>query len=315
MTRPVPTLRQLSHLVALHDEGQFTRAASATSVSQSALSVAVAELERLMGVSLIDRSRRTIRFTAAGEATVARARSLLRDAGDLVTEARLAAEPLTGPLRLAVIPTVAPFLLPRLLPAIATAWPRLDLFVREMLTTPACEAMHADRVDCVLLALPVVCGAVTACELLTDRLVLVEAGGGAAAEEPITASELNARRLLFLDDGHCLTEHALAACRRSDEPGDQRLIASTLPTLVRLVEAGEGSTLVPQMAIDAGLLSGVDVVCRQVVGVAAQRRVALAWRQGHPRANEFQQFGETLRPARPASLPGGGDTRQRAVDR
>lgn len=295
MTPPLPTLRQLSHLVALHDHGQFGRAAAASFVSQSALSVGVAELERLLAVSLVDRSRRTIRFTAAGEATVTRARSVLRDAGDLVTAARAAAEPLTGPLRLAVIPTVAPFLLPRLLPAIAAAWPRLDLFVRESLTTPACEALHADRADCVLLALPVECGEVTAHELLVDRLLLAEAGEGPAG--PVTSAELDARRLLFLEDGHCLTEHALAACRSAGRRGDQRLVASTLQTLVRLVEAGEGSTLVPQMAVDAGLLAGRAVVCRPVADVVAERRVALVWRRAHPRTDEFTRLGETMRAA------------------
>ena len=293
MRSDLPTLRQLSHLVALHEHGHFGRAAAASFVSQSALSVGVAELERQLGVALVDRSRRAIRFTPAGQATVARARAVLRDAGDLVTAARAAAEPLMGPLRLAVIPTVAPFLLPRLLPALAEAWPRLELFVHESLTTPACQALHADQTDCVLLALPVDCGDVDSRELAVDRLLLAEPSSKSATE-PVRAGELDVSRMLFLEDGHCLTEHALAACRSARQSDKARLVASTLQTLVRLVEAGQGSTLVPLMAVDAGLLAGLDVIARPIAEAVAERRIALVWRRGHPRTAEFALLAKAI---------------------
>lgn len=294
MTQPLPTLRQLGYLLSLHKHQHFGRAAAASFVSQSALSVGIAELERQLGVLLVDRSRRTIRFTRAGEEMVERAGAILRGAEDLVTAAQATMEPLVGPLRLAVIPTIAPFLLPQILSGLTRVWPRLELFVREMLTTPACEALHHDQVDCVLLALPVECGDVASHEILIDDLLLAarrsEGGTG-----PVLMENLDAARLLFLEDGHCLTDHALAACKLSEPSRDPRVVASTLHTLVRLVDAGQGITLLPRMAVAAGLLDGTDLIARSIAGVVAERRVALVWRKNHPRTAEFNRLGESIR--------------------
>ena len=264
-------------------------------MTQSTLSVGIAELERLLGADLVERTRRSVRFTGVGEEIVARARGVVRAAEDLLATAQGAREPLVGMLRLAAIPTVAPFLLPRLLPAVGLAWPRLKLVVREMLTGAACDALGRGSLDCVLLALPVDCGEVDHCPVLADRLLLASVEG--AADVVLPLDELDAQRLLLLEDGHCLKDHALAACDLATTSPEAPLVAATLQTLVQLVDAGLGFTLLPAMAVEAGMLTGTRVRARVMKGLAAERQVVLAWRRGHARAEEFALLGETIRAA------------------
>ena len=283
--------------MALHDHGHFGRAAAGCFVTQSTLSVGIAELERLLGTLLVERSTRSVRFTGAGEEVVARARGVIRAAEDLVAVARGAREPLVGPLRLAVIPTVAPFLLPRILAALDERWPRLRPYVREMMTGPACEALARGTADCVLLALPAACGDVETVDVMVDRLVLATPAAEAGSRAPVPIEAVDPERLLLLEDGHCLRDHALAACKVAQPAPDARVVASTLDTLVRLVDAGHGVTLLPQMGVAAGILDGSGVGSRPVAGEGAERRIALAWRNGHPRGDEFRLLGGTIREA------------------
>ena len=307
-----PSIRQLSYLVALHEHGHFGRAAVACCVTQSTLSVGLAELERLLGTLLVERSKRSVRFTAAGEEVVVRARHVIRATEDLCAVAQGAREPLVGSIRLAAIPTVAPFLLPRVLTGVERAWPQLRLTVREMLTSPACEALHRGEGDCVLLALPAECGDVEAYEVAVDplRLAMPEAEAGEltagveAAGASVPFGRIDPARLLLLEDGHCLRDQALAACTVGAPAGDASLVASSLATLVRLVEAGRGITLLPQMSIDAGILAGLGVRSGAIEGVSAERRIALVWRRGHSREDEFRLLGRTVRDA--VATGGGG---------
>ena len=292
----MPSLRQLSYLLALHEHGHFGRAAAACFVTQSTLSVGIAELERLLGAALVERTRRTVRFTALGEEIVGRAGSVVRAAEDLAAAAQGGREPLVGPLRMAAIPTVAPFLLPAMLPAIDRAWPRLKPIVREMLTGAACEALARGSLDCVLLALPAHCGDVDSVEVAVDRL-LMATGPGEEGTVTIPFDAAQAERLLLLEDGHCLRDQALAACDLAARSSDAPLVAATLHTLVRLVDAGLGITLLPEMAVRAGMLAGTRVRAAPLDGLTAERRVALAWRRGDPRAGEFRLLADTVREA------------------
>lgn len=280
--------------MALQEHGHFGRAAAASFVSQSAVSVGIAELERQLGVSLVDRSKRSIRLTQAGTDVVARARSILRDADDLLIAAQAASEPLVGSLRMAAIPTVAPFLLPQILCGLARSRARLDLFVHEMLTASACAALHQGTIDCVLLALPVKCGEVEAHEILVDRLLIALSGTDDIPSTSVQIQDVDTARLLLLEDGHCLTEHALAACDLPARAQNAQLIASTLQTLVGLVDAGLGITLLPQLAIAAGVLHGTGVTSHRVEGVSAERRISLVWRTNDPRRAEFQLLGQSI---------------------
>lgn len=226
---------------------------------------------------------------------VARAQDVVRAAEDLYAVAQGAREPLVGPLRLAAIPTIAPFLLPRILAEAETTWPRLKLFVREMLTGPACDALARGATDCVLLALPAICGEVDTVEIAVDPLVLVTSAVDAPDEAGLAVDAIDLDRLLLLEDGHCLRDHALAACTLTGPVAEAPLVASTLHTMVQLVDAGLGITFLPQMAIAAGILRGSGVAGHRVDGLTAERRIALAWRKGHPRAAEFRLLGERIR--------------------
>lgn len=281
----------------MHEHGHFGRAAAACFVTQSTLSAGLAELERLLGAVLVERTKRSVRFTRLGDEVVARAQDVVRAVEDLYAVAQGAREPLVGPLRLAAIPTIAPFLLPRLLTGLAESAPRLTLFVREMLTGPACEALAGGGVDCVLLALPAACGGVDTVEIGVDRLLLATPASEVAGDAAVSVDGIDPERLLLLEDGHCLRDHALAACQLAGPVPDARLVASTLQTVVQLVDAGLGITFLPAMAVEAGILSGARVTSHPVDGASAERRIALAWRRGHPRGAEFRLLGERIRAA------------------
>lgn len=298
MTPRLPTLRQLQYLAAVHEHGHFGRAAQAAHVTQSTLSAGLAELEALLGVALVERSRRGVRFTALGEAVVGKARELLRGAEDLAQSTRASGRPLAGELRLGVIPTIAPFLLPRILPGLRRAWPDLRLYLREETTPLACESLHRGRLDCVLLALPYACGAIDSAPVAQDRLHLaLPASAAADRGAAIAAADIPGEQLLLMEDGHCLGDHALAACARPDLRGQAAMLGTSLHTLVQMVDNGLGITLLPQMALDAGILAGTGVAAVPLAAPDAFRTVALAWRRGSPRGNEFRMLADALRAA------------------
>jgi LysR family transcriptional regulator, hydrogen peroxide-inducible genes activator len=297
MNSYLPTLRQLQYLVALHDHGHFGKAADACCVTQSTLSSGLQELERLLGTRLVERSRRGIRFTSLGIRIVDRGRQLLRDAEEITGLARAAAEPLSGHLAMGVIPTIAPFLLPRLLPKLREAYPRLKLYLREETSGHACEALHRGRLDCAILALPFDCGDVESETLFSDRLLL--ALPRAAAETmpaEVQPSQIDPEQLLLLEDGHCLTDHALAVCGRGAR-GGAAVMGTTLHTLVQMVDNGLGMTLVPEMALDAGILSGTTLVAKPIDAPNSARKIALVWRRRAPNEKELRMLAGALRDA------------------
>jgi LysR family hydrogen peroxide-inducible transcriptional activator len=217
MTTYLPTLKQMQYLVALKDSGHFGRAADACFVTQSTLSAGMRELETLIGVTLVERTRRVVRFTPLGTQIAAKARKVLREAEELADMARAAGKPLTGELRMGVIPTIAPFLLPGLLPRLRADYPDLRLFLREETSQAACDNLHRGQLDCVLLALPYACGDVEAAPLFDDRLFVAFAPGAARPlPDTIAPSSIDEASLLLLEDGHCLKDHALSACNRPE---------------------------------------------------------------------------------------------------
>ena len=292
----LPTLRQLRHLVALAEHCHFGRAAAAVHVTQSTLSASLRELEQTLGAALVDRTQRRVVVTPLGNEVVRRAQALLQAAEDLVRLANAASEPLSGPLYLGAIPTVSPFLLPRVLPGLRQAYPRLKLYLVEDLTDRLVERLHAGTLDVVILALPCEYGAGDVFPIGHDpfRLVLPD-------DHPLTrltsvpTESIRAEPLLLLADGHCLRQHALAACDLAAARADEGFGATSLPTLVQMVDNGLGLTLVPQLALDAGILAGTRLVARPVTGEAAQREIGLVWRKGTARAEEFTLLGQELK--------------------
>lgn len=297
MTTYLPTLKQLQYLVALKDQGHFGRAADACFVTQSTLSAGVRELEILIGVTLVERTRRVVRFTPLGDRIAEKARRVLREAEELADLARAAGKPLTGELRMGVIPTIAPFVLPRLLPKLRVDWPELRLFLREETSQAACDSLHRGQLDCVLLALPYGCGDIESEALFDDRLFVAfppgdSPKGGAASVPPGAIDET---RLLLLEDGHCLREHALAACNRPELRAEATMLGTSLHTLVQMVGNGLGVTMVPEMAVDAGILDGTGVVAFPLDAEHAFRRIALIWRKGSPREKDFRLLADALK--------------------
>lgn len=295
----LPTIKQLQYLVALHRTRHFGKAAEACFVTQSTLSAGLRELESALNVTLVERNRRVVRFTPLGDSIVERAHRLLAEADSIVELARAAGTPLASTLRLGVIPTIAPFLLPGLLPALRSRWPELKLYLREEQSGPACEALSRAELDCLLLALPYACGDIEH-ELLFDdpiRLAFHPADFPGAPDR-VSPDAIDDRQLLLLEDGHCLKDHALAACSRAAFRPDRSVLGTSLHTLVQMVANRIGMTLLPQMAIDAGILDGTDVITRPLDSPAASRQIALAWRPTSPRADEFRLFAHSLRDVR-----------------
>ncbi|OYX90694.1 MAG: LysR family transcriptional regulator, partial [Novosphingobium sp. 35-62-5] len=292
----LPTLKQLQYLVALHEHGHFGRAADSCFVSQSTLSAGLRELESLLGVVLVERTRRVVRFTPLGNQVVAKAHRLLREAEELSELVQSHGAPLAGELRMSVIPTIAPFLLPRILPRLRKERPQLKLFLREEPSAAAIESLHHGRADCVLLALPYATGEVEAELLFKDELLVAFPKDDPRDPPPtITASMIDETRLLLLEDGHCLKEHALAACNRPEMRASATMIGTSLHTLVQMVDNGLGLTMLPQMAIDAGILHDTNIVVRPLTADHAWRDIALVWRRNSPRAEEFRMLAGELR--------------------
>ncbi len=291
----LPTIKQLQYLVALRRYGHFGKAADASFVTQSTLSAGLRELEALLGITLVERTRRLVRFTALGEKIADKAVLVLREAEELAELARAEGKPLHGDLRMGVIPTIAPFLLPAMLPRLRSQWPALKLYLREETSQAACEALHRGQLDCVLLALPFGCGEVDHAILFEDRLYVAYPRGEAPSEQLIEVDSIDENRLLLLEDGHCLKDHALSACNRPELRANAAMMGTSLHTLVQMVDNGLGLTFIPAMAIEAGILDGTGVDAKPLKSDHGFRRIALIWRRSSPRENEFQLLADSLR--------------------
>ena len=294
----LPTLRQLEFLCAVADNGSFSKAAEACHVTQPTLSAAIKEIEGLLSVQLIEREARGASLTQAGEAAVERARSILSDTADLVSAAQQAGAPLTGAFRLGAIPTIAPFLLPKTLKALRAAHPSLKLYLREDQTDRLLEALRSRKLDAALIALPWEAPGVETMDLGEDEFLLVAPPGHSLTDrDNLKSSDLLDEDVLLLEDGHCLRDHALSICRLPSKRGGADVTATSLPTLVHMVAGGLGVSLLPKLAIDAGVTSGADVDLQAFETPLIGRRIGIAWRTGSPRASEAKMIGEIVRGA------------------
>ncbi len=290
-----PTPKQLQYLVALRAHGHFGKAAESCFVTQSTLSAGLRELETLLGTTLVERTRRVVRFTPLGLRIADKAVRVLRESEELADMARAEGQPLTGELRMGVIPTIAPFLLPTMLPVLRTRFPRLRLFLREDTSQAACDALHRGQLDCILLAMPYACGEVDTVDLFDDALLVAFPFGEAPSGVAVEAGAIDEARLLLLEDGHCLKDHALAACNRPELRAGATMMGTSLHTLVQMVDNGLGLTFIPQMAVTAGLLDGTRITALPLTADHGSRRIALAWRKSSPREKEFNLLAAALR--------------------
>ncbi len=304
----LPSPQQLRYLLALADHGHFGRAATACAVTQSTLSAGIIALERQLDAHLLERgsAKRPV-FTPLGLEIVGRARTALSALEAVAETVAAARDPLAGPLRFGVIPTIGPFLLPRLMPALRQAFPRLRLWLREDQTDRLVAQLESGRLDLLLVALPCACGEAETLPIADDPfLAALPAGHRLAAKERVPVAALGAERLLLLEDGHCLRDHALDACGlpRGVLPAEDGIAATSLHTLVQMVAGGLGVTLLPRLALEGGVLAGAAVETRlleQEGATPPSRSLALAWRPRSPRAAEFRGLAPAIAAAlRPA---------------
>jgi LysR family hydrogen peroxide-inducible transcriptional activator len=291
-----PTVRQLESLVAVSDHGSFRRAAASLGISQPALSAQVQAAERLFGVQVFERDRRRVLVTPAGEDVVGRARAALTSIDAVGDAARRRAEPLVGPLRLGVIPTVAPYWLPPLLPAVRAKFPRLELILREDQTARLLAQLGAGTLDVALLALPVP-GDLTTAVVARETFVAATPRGSALAGKrgKLAERDLDEHTVLLLEDGHCLRDQALAVCARGGAIESMEVRGTSLPTLVQMVAGGLGVTLLPEAAAAALIQPRGPVVAVPFASPAPGRTLGLAWRTSSARLREFRLLAETLR--------------------
>ena len=288
----LPTLKQLQYFLALTEHGHFGQAAEASFVSQSAFSSAIQDLEALLETQLVDRTNRQVTITATGQEVATQARLVIRDVESLVEIAGVSREPLTGNLRLGVIPTIAPFLLPTLLPRLRKAFPLLQLYLVEDQTARLHQRLLDGELDLLLLALPYEMRSVTSIPLFRDGFRLAARRGTKRVDpDNYRFSKLHADSVLLLEDGHCLRDHALAACKIRNTEKVSKFAASSLLTLVEMVDADLGITFLPEMASSSALLKNTQVRTYEI-GDNSYRTIGLTWRKGSAREDEFRMFGE-----------------------
>lgn len=295
-----PSLAQLRAFAAVAEHLHFRDAAAAIGMSQPALSGAVSALEEALGVQLVERTTRRVLLSPAGERLAVRAKAVLEAVGLLMEEAEAVRAPFTGVLRLGVIPTVAPYLLPTVLNLVHDRYPELDLQVHEEQTSSLLEGLAAGRLDLLLLAVPLAVPGVTEIPLFDEDFVLVTPDdhplGG---RRDIPRDALREPRLLLLDEGHCLRDQALDICREAgrSEGGAVTTTAAGLSTLVQLVAGGLGVTLLPRTAVDVETGRTDRLQTGWFADPAPSRRIAVAMRSGTARGGEFEEFARALRDA------------------
>lgn len=290
----LPTVKQLQYFTALAELGHFGRAADRCFVSQSAFSTAIQDFEALLEVQLVDRTNRRVAITATGKEIATLARLCLQDIGALVETARSAGRPLHGTLRLGIIPTIAPFLLPRVLPAMREAFPELTLLLTEDITTELRAQLRDGQLDAAIIALPFDLPGLEQQRLFRDRFMLAARLNTELVDpKNFRINRLNEGSVLLLRDGHCMREHALEACRIKDSRSLTSFSASSLLTLIEMVDADLGLTFLPEMAIDSALLEHTQIELHPLKE-NQYREVGLAWRRGSARAREFRTLGRFI---------------------
>ncbi len=294
--RSLPTLRQLQYLAAVVEQAHFGRAAETCGVTQSTLSAGIRELEDVLGTKLLERTKRQVVPTPLGRDMARRAHDLLEAAKDMVEAAQASKEAMAGPLRLGVIPTIGPFVLPRAMPRLRKAFPKLQLFLREEQTAPLLAKLAAGDLDLVLLALPYDTGdEIETLELSDDPFWVVYPPGHPTPGRVVKPGDIEFENLLLLEDGHCLRDQALAACRLVGARGSNAFQGTSLPTLVQMVANGLGVTLLPQMALEGGMLRGLGLDTRPLAGKPNSRKIGLAWRRTSARKPTFRTLGTALK--------------------
>ncbi|MFW2586936.1 hydrogen peroxide-inducible genes activator [Sagittula sp. SSi028] len=287
------TLKQLRYFEALAQHGHFGQAANACAISQPALSVQIRDLELELGQPLVERGARQVRLTAFGENVLQRASAILRQTEELGDFSRSASGSMMDRLRLGIIPTIAPYLLPRLIGNLAAEFPGLEVSVRETVTPRLIEELHASRIDAALVALPVSEPGLTEMPLFDESFVLVR--HQSEANRPVPDGEALAQmRLLLLEEGHCFRDAALSFCQIGSAMPRDGLDGSSLTTLVQMVGVGLGVTLIPEMAVAVETQSAPVAVTR-FEAPQPSRSIGFVWRKASPLAEQFARIADVAK--------------------
>lgn len=287
------TMKHLRYFDALARQGHFGRAAEDCAISQPALSMQIKELEDLVGAPLVERTTRQLRLTGLGEEFAARVRDILRSVDELQDMARAAQHPLLGRLRIGVIPTVAPYLLPGVITQLSARYPGLDLRPREAVTGKLIADLLEARLDTAIVALPVSEPTLTEVALFDEDFVLVRPAEEASRPVP-DAAMLREMRLLLLEEGHCFRDQALAFCSLSPTASREMMEGSSLATLVQMVGAGIGVTLVPEMALGIETRSA-EVALQRLPAPSPSRTIGMVWRKSSPLAKQLEDVARIVR--------------------
>lgn len=302
--KQLPTITQLRHLIALSEHGHFGRAADACFITQSSLSTSIKELERCLGHSLVERTKRKVMISTLGQEVVRRARNVVTDVEDICDLVNAAQSPLSGTIRLGVIPSIAPFLLPRVLPALRKAYPELKLYLREDLSAPLLRQLGDGDLDTLLIAFPYPTKEFEHHIFAEDPFwVAFPKGHPCGDREQVRPRDLKGEALMLLEEGHCLREQALQISGLSKPGATSDFKASSLHTLVQMVDNGLGLTLLPKMAIDTGLTNLTGVEVRPLEGNKTTRQIGLVWRKTSARKHEFKRLSEFFRDELATPLP------------
>ncbi len=293
----LPSLKKLQYLVKLYELQHFGKTAQACFVSQSTLSAGISDLEDKLGRTLIERDRQSMMFTATGIELVKQAKDILSAANQFVSTAEKSGKFYESTLRLGVIPTIAPYLIPAYLKKLSDHFPKLSVLVREDLTDPLLERLRAGELDIVILALPYPSESIESFELYTDHLKLVynKDSQYKSAVNKGSLAKLPENSVLLLEDGHCLREHTLSNCHLFTQQQINSFSTNSLASIVQMVQYDMGVSFIPSMAIKTGILDGTDIVVHEEpLKEEAHREIGLAWREISPFREEFIQIGEQL---------------------
>ena len=292
----LPTIKQLRYLIAISETLNFTRAAEACFVGQSTLSAGLKELEDSLGVQLVERDKHSVSLTPIGHGVVERAQRLIVQADDLVDFVEGSAGDMMGVIKLGVIPTIAPFLLPLFLPKMREQFPDLKIVLREDLTANLIDKLNHHELDFALIALPYDTKGFLIKELFNDEFWLIgNQDDPSLKNQEVQLTNRLIDRILLLEEGNCLRDHTLTACRRADIASQSGIEATSLLTLVQMVEYGLGMALLPEMAVKSGLLKNTNLIARPLTAPAPSRKIALIARSSTARIEEFNALVKVIK--------------------
>lgn len=290
------TLKHLRYFIAVAELKHFGKAARACFVTQPTLSSAIKELEEILGIGLLERTKRSVMITPLGQDILVRAKEIIQQAEGLMEVAQSGRIPLSGDMRLGVIPTIGPYLLPSLMSQLRMQYPDLKLYLKEDQTERLLNQLKDGHLDILILALPYSADAVEIYPFADDPFYLALAEDHSLAGKKIIQDEdIFDENLLLLEEGHCLRDHAMAACSWSGAKKHNEFAATSLTTIVQMVANGLGITLLPEMAINSGILQGTGLKTIPLSKDSPARQIGLVWRKTSGRSDEFKMLGDFLK--------------------